>query len=129
MTLRREKREAHRAADAEHVGELQEAFDDTDLVAYLGPTENRDERALRVLHDRVQRAHLALHQSPGGAWEAVGDTLGAGMRTVRGPEGIVHVHVGELGQRRHQLVDRCGSRRTRSARSRASTSDPARVAR
>ena len=66
MTLSSEEREAHRAADAQDIGELEEPLDDADLVADLGAAEDRDERPVGALDDCLERAHFALHQASGG---------------------------------------------------------------
>ena len=42
----REEREAHRAADQDRVGALEERVDDADLVGHLRAADDRDERAL-----------------------------------------------------------------------------------
>ena len=47
----REEREAHRAADQDRVGELQEALDHADLVGHLRAADDRDERPRGVLED------------------------------------------------------------------------------
>ena len=103
MALRAEEREAHRAADQHHVGDLQEALDHGDLVGHLGAADDRDERPRRVLEDPGERPHLALEQPPGGARQQVGDALGAGVRAVGGAEGVVDVDVGQLRQRAREL--------------------------
>ena len=79
---RGEEREAHRAADEDGVGDLQEALDHADLVGHLRAADDGHERAPRVLEDRAQRAHLALEQAPGGGGEQVGHALGAGVGAV-----------------------------------------------
>ena len=103
MALGGQKRERHRAADAEHVGELQEAFDDADLVADLGTAEDRDQRALGILHDRAEHTDLALHQAAGGAGQETGDALGAGVRPVGGAERVVDVRVGQFRELGREL--------------------------
>ena len=47
----REEREAHRAADQDAVGDLEEAVDDADLVGHLGAADDGDERPPRVVED------------------------------------------------------------------------------
>ena len=51
----RKKREAHRAADQQRVGGVEEAVDQRDLVGDLGAAEHHHERALGRLDDRAQR--------------------------------------------------------------------------
>ena len=60
VALGGEEREAHRAADQDRVGDLQEAVDDGDLVGDLGAADHGDQRARGVLEDAAQRLHLAL---------------------------------------------------------------------
>src|ERR1039458_3699592 len=97
VTLGGEEREAHRAADAQHVGDVQEALGHCELVTHLRAAENDDEGVVRSLRDRGQRSYLTLHQAPGGARQKMCDALGAGVRAVSGAEGVVDVHVRELG--------------------------------
>ena len=92
-----EEAEAHRAADQDPVGDLEEALDHPDLVGDLGAAEDDDQRPRGGLDDPGQLGHLALEQQPGVAREAVGDTLGAGVGAVGGAEGVVDVEVGEGG--------------------------------
>ena len=67
VALGREEREAHRAADQDRVGVLEERVDDADLVGHLRAADDRDERALRVGEDAAQRLDLALEQAARGA--------------------------------------------------------------
>src|SRR5437879_111486 len=90
---------AHRAADEQHVGDLQEAIDDGDLVSDLCPSKHRDEGVLGMLDDLAQSADLSLEQAPGGAREQVRDALGARVRAVCAAKRVVYVDVSELGQR------------------------------
>jgi hypothetical protein len=62
VALRLEEREAHRAADQDRVGALEERLEHADLVRHLGPADDRDERPLRVVEDAAQRRDLALEQ-------------------------------------------------------------------
>ena len=97
VALGGEEREAHRAADEDRVGALQEGVEHADLVGHLGAADDRHERARRVLEDAGERPHLALEQPPGGARQQVRDALGRGVRAVRGAERVVDVDVGERG--------------------------------
>ncbi len=56
VTLRAQEREAHRAADHHHVGQLQEAVDHADLVGHLRSADDRHERWRGMLEDAGQRA-------------------------------------------------------------------------
>ena len=103
VALRREEREAHRAADQHHVGDLQEAVDHRDLVGHLRAAHDRDERARGVLENAGERPDLAFEQPPGGGGEQVGDALGARVRAVGDAEGVVDVHLGERRERTGEL--------------------------
>ena len=98
VTLRAQEREGHRAADHHHVGQLQEPVDHADLVGYLRPADDRYERWRGMLEDAGQRAHLAFEQTSRCTRQQVCHAGGAGVRTVRGAEGIVDIDVGELRQ-------------------------------
>ena len=62
IALRAEEAEAHRAADQQRVGGVEEPVDQRDLVGHLGAAEHHDQRPLGRLDDRAQRGHLALEQ-------------------------------------------------------------------
>ena len=93
-----EEAEAHRAADQDAVGDLEEAVDHADLVGDLGAAEDDDQRPRGRLDHPSQLGHLALQQQAGVAGQAVGDALGAGVGAVGGAEGVVDVEVGQPGQ-------------------------------
>ena len=58
-----EEAEAHRAADQDLVGDLEEAVDHADLVGHLGAAEDDDQRPLRATRrTAVSSRHLALQQ-------------------------------------------------------------------
>ena len=98
MALGAEEAEAHRTADQDLVGELEEALDHADLVGDLGAPEHDHQRPRGVVEDGGQLAHLALQQQARVGRQPVGDPLGRRVGPVRGPEGVVDVEVGELGQ-------------------------------
>ena len=100
MPLRLEEREAHRAADEDPVGGLQEGLEHADLVRHLRAADDRDERSLGGGEDALERGDLALEQAPGRARQQVRHGLRGGVRAVRGPERVVDV---DLGQRRVAL--------------------------
>ena len=93
---RLEEREAHRAADQDRVGALQERLEHADLVGHLRAADDGHQRPLRVLEDAVQRRHLALEQPARGGRQQVRDRLGGRVRAVRGAERVVDVDVGDL---------------------------------
>ena len=64
VTLGAEEAEAHRAADQDPVGGLEEALDHPDLVGDLGAAEDDDERPCRVVADRGQLATSRSSSSP-----------------------------------------------------------------
>ena len=94
LALRAEEAEAHRAADQQRVGRVEEAVDQRDLVGHLGAAEHHHERPLGRLDDRAQRGHLALEQQAGHRRaQVLGHAGGGGVRAVGGAEGVVHVGV------------------------------------
>jgi hypothetical protein len=103
VTLRGKERKAHRAADEDRVGELQEALNESDLVRHLRAAEHRHKRPRGALEDACQRANLALHQASSRARQQVGDPLGAGVSPVGGAERVVDVDVGQVGERLRKL--------------------------
>ena len=68
----RKKREAHRAADQDRVGQLEEALDHAELVGHLGAAEDGDQRPRRVREDSVElgrpRARAAGRRRRGTWW-------------------------------------------------------------
>ena len=122
---RAEEAEAHRAADQDRVGDLEEALDHADLVAHLGAAEDDDERVLGVGQQRGQHRHLALEQEAGDRRpQPACHALRGRMRAVRGAEGVVHVHVAEACQRSPRARGRSWSRPARSGCSPASAPRP-----
>ena len=126
VALRREEAEAHRAADQDRVGDLQERVDHGDLVADLGAAEHDHERVLGVLDDAAQRRDLAFEQQAGDRRRrrtCVTPSV-VDVRAVAGAEGVVDVDVGELAE----LLGECGVvlglARLRSASSRAAATSP-----
>ena len=104
MSLSLQEREGHRATDQDRVRDLQEALDHLDLVAHLGAAEERDERPVGTLEQLSQDSNLALQQQSGGTLiEQLRRADRGGMGSVRGPEGVVDVDVGQACQRRRQL--------------------------
>ena len=104
VALRAQEREAHRAADDDDVGELEEAVDHA--RSCRPPWRRRRPRpagAAGCSRIAVSVLHLAFEQPPGGARQQVRDALGAGVRAVRGAERVVDVDVGELGERAREL--------------------------
>ena len=96
VALGLEEREAHRAADQDRVGLLEERLEHADLVRHLRAADDRHQRALRVLEDAVEGRDLALEQAPRRGRQQVRDALGGGVRPVGGAERVVDVDVGEL---------------------------------
>ena len=100
---RAEEGKAHRTADQDRVGRVEEAVDDPDLVAHLRPAEDHAQRPLGVVADRGQLANLTLEQQARVAREQLRDPDRGRVGAVRGAEGVVDVEVGEPRQRRGQL--------------------------
>ena len=68
----------------------------------LGAADDRRHRPHRIAERRVQRLQFRLHQPAGVGGQQMRHALGAGMRAMRGGEGVVHVDVGQLRQRRRR---------------------------
>ena len=64
LALRPEEAEAHRAADQQRVGQVEEAVDQPDLVAHLGAAEHHDQRAARG--SRRSRVRVVTSRSSSG---------------------------------------------------------------
>ncbi len=102
--LRGEERERHGAPDEERVHPVDERVDHTQLVGDLGATEHGNVRPLRVLPEPAENADLPLQQAAGhrGAparQHQLGEGGHARVGAVDGAEGVVHVGVGQTGQR------------------------------
>ncbi len=89
----------HGPADENGIGLIEETVDDLDLVRDLRTAEDDDEGTLGALEFLAEVAKFLFHEETDGA---LGDELGHTRRgrvgAVRGPEGVVHVDIGELGQ-------------------------------
>ncbi len=104
VALGLKERVAHRAADEDRVGDLEEGVDDADLVGHLGAADDRHERAAGIVEDPRQRLDLALQQAAGGrVVDVLDDADGRGVRAVRGAERVVDVEVRERAEARRQL--------------------------
>ena len=103
VPLRAQEREAHRAADDDRLGDLQEALDHADLVLDLRAADDRDERLSGALEDARQRPHLAFEQAARRARQQVRDALGARVRAMGGAEGIVDVGLRQLREGAREL--------------------------
>jgi hypothetical protein len=95
VALGLEERKAHRAADEQAVGLVEEGLDDTDLVRHLRAAEHGDQGPLRGVEQLAQRRHLALEQPPRGGREQARDRLRRRVGPVRRAERVVDVDVGE----------------------------------
>src|SRR5205807_4506473 len=74
---------------------------DVDLVGDLRAAEDRDEGTLGIAVRVAQEFEFLLDEEPDGArltLEGLGGAEGAGVLAVRGAEGVVHVHVAQLGK-------------------------------
>ena len=72
VALGAEEAEAHRAADQDLVGELEEALDHADLVGHLRPAEHDHERPVGIVEDGGELTQLALEQQPGVGGQVAG---------------------------------------------------------
>ena len=70
LALRAEEAEAHRAADQDRVGRVEEPVDQRDLVAHLGPAEHHHERPLGRLDDERSVVTSRSRSSPATAGAA-----------------------------------------------------------
>ena len=94
-----EERARHRAADQDLVHLRQQRLDEVDLAGDLGAAEHGDERPPRLVERLAQVLELLLHEEAHHRrLEHAGHALGAGVRPVRRPEGIVHVDVAQRGR-------------------------------
>ena len=109
--------EAHRPADQQLVGQVEEPLDDLDLVGHLGPAEDHHERPLRLAQQRTQRVQLLLHQQAGHRREQRRHPGGGGVGPVGGAEGVVDVDVGQPRRAPRPTRGRSSSRAGRSASS------------
>ena len=73
MPWRAKNAEAHRAADQDRVGGLEEAVDHAILSATLAPPSTTHERTRGVVAHRGQLADLALEQQARVAGQLLGD--------------------------------------------------------
>ena len=96
----------HLPADEQRVGELAETPQHADLVVHLGAADDRDVRPLGRLDEPPELPQLALEQQAGIGRQEVRDSLGRGVRAVRGPEGVVYVEVQPRRElaREHRIV-------------------------
>ena len=123
VALRAQEREAHRAADQQRVGELQEAVDDGDLVGHLGAAEDRDAAGARGARGSAAASRTSRSSSrPAALGQQVRDALGARVRAVGGAERVVDVERRRAPPARARARGRCAPRPARSARSRAAAS-------
>ena len=92
--LRLEERVGHRAADEQRVDLAQQVLDDLDLVRDLRAAEDRDERAVGLLHRVAEVLQLLLHQEAGRAFaDGADDAVHRRVRAVGRAERVVHVEV------------------------------------
>ena len=99
--LREAEGVGHRAADQDLVTDAQQVVDHVDLVADLGPAQDRDEGPLGVFEGVGQVLDLLLHQQAHHRGLALGlhglrHGVHAGLGAVGGAEGVVAVHVAQV---------------------------------
>ena len=85
----------HAAADDDRVNLLDHVADDADLVRDLCPTDDRNERTLRVLERLADVVDLLLHQESRDRLDVLRHARIRGMRTMRNAKRIVHSDIGE----------------------------------
>ena len=85
---------------------VQHAFNKLDLVRDLCATKDSQERPDRVFEDLGKELEFLLHQETGGTLVQL-HTNHTRVRTVRGTERVVDVHIAESGERLAEGLD-CG---------------------
>ena len=85
---------------------VQHAFNKLNLVRDLCATKDSQERPDRVFEDLGKELEFLLHQETGGALVQL-HTNHTRVRTVRGTERVVDVHIAESGERLAEGLD-CG---------------------
>ena len=91
--------ENHAAADQHLVALVDQGFEHADLAAHLGAAHDRRQGTLGLIDGALEVLEFLLHQVAGHAGlEVGGDAFGGGVGPVGGAEGVVHIHIGQLGQ-------------------------------
>ena len=104
VATRLEERVGHRAADDQRIDAADHVLDHVDLVRHLRAAEDDDEGTVRLLERVAEIFQFALHQQTGRrTLHEVRDALDRCVRAMRGTERVVHVAVGERGERLSEL--------------------------
>ena len=99
-----EEGEHHGSADEESIDPRQEVLDHVDLTRDLRAPEHGEERSHRLVERPAEVAELRLHEESGyGRRKVMGDPLGRGVGPVGGAERVVHVALGQRGERPGEL--------------------------
>jgi hypothetical protein len=88
----------HAPADEQGIRLGEEVLDHADLVRDLGAAQDGHEGALGILDGLAQKLDLFLHQEPRHRGQVSGDPRCGGVGAMGRAEGVVHVHIGQLGQ-------------------------------
>ena len=89
---------AHSAADEDVIQLVQQVFQYQDLVADLGPAQQRCQWTLRRLQGPAHGFYFSLHQQSHGRWKQFRQTHGRGMSAVSNGECVHDEAIGERGQ-------------------------------
>ena len=85
--------------DEERVHFRDQVLDHLELVGYLGPAEDRDEGAIRMLEHAPEVLDFLAHQQAGrGLLHVMDDAFGRGVGTVSRSERVVHVNIRKRGE-------------------------------
>mmetsp|Transcript_95844 Transcript_95844/g.165206 ORF Transcript_95844/g.165206 Transcript_95844/m.165206 type:complete len:434 (+) Transcript_95844:814-2115(+) len=87
----------HTTTDDHFIHLVDHVVDELDFVAHLGPSKDRQERALRVVQRLSKVVELLLHAESSNLLGQI-YTHHGGVGPVRSAEGIVHVDIAQLGK-------------------------------
>ena len=90
----------HAADDDQRVDFVEKVLNDVDLAGDFRSAEDGHEWFLRRFERLAEIGDFLLHQQSGdGGLEVVRNALRGGVRAVRGAEGVIHVDLGQRGER------------------------------
>ena len=92
----------HGAADDQHVDFFEQMAEQIELGGNLGAANDGRERVRRLVEHFLEGLQFGLQRASGIGRQNVPQTLGRGMRAMRGRERVVDPDVAELGERRDE---------------------------
>ena len=105
MAERAQEREGHATADDERVDAREKILDEGNLVPNLGAAEHGHQWPVGRFEDARQGRELALHEQPGRRrLQMASDGFDGGVGAMGGRKGVVHVAIGEAGQRARECI-------------------------